>query len=146
MAQAVGGEFNQVVLIGVTIILGFILYFTFSNKSTNNDTTSTAETVIPPSVSTLASPYTTGPFAKTYHTVEEVSKHNKREDCWIIVDNRVYDITKYIDEHPGGDTILNNAGADSSEGFHGPQHPVSVIDVLKLYFIGHLKTTSNQQQ
>lgn len=35
------------------------------------------------------------------YTKEEVEKHNKREDCWIIVDGGVYDVTNYVDEHPG---------------------------------------------
>jgi hypothetical protein len=33
--------------------------------------------------------------------------------------NQVYDVTPYVEEHPGGDAILNNAGADSTEGFFG---------------------------
>eukprot|EP01040_Poterioochromonas_malhamensis_P005912 gene5909-6355_t len=73
------------------------------------------------------------------HTEAEVAKHNRREDCWIIVDGKVYDVTGYVDDHPGGDAILNNAGKDSTVGFKGPQHPPSVIDVLKLYYIGDLK-------
>lgn len=72
-------------------------------------------------------------------TAQEVAKHNTREDCWIIVDNKVYDVTDYIDDHPGGDTIMNNAGADSTVGVHGPQHPASMWDVLQLYYIGDLQ-------
>ena len=32
---------------------------------------------------------------------------------------QVYDVTPFVEEHPGGDAIMNNAGADSSEGFYG---------------------------
>lgn len=32
---------------------------------------------------------------------------------------QVYDVTSFVEEHPGGDAILNNAGADSTEGFFG---------------------------
>ena len=72
------------------------------------------------------------------HNKAEVAKHKIYGDCWIIVDGKVYDVTEYIDEHPGGDSILNNAGGDSTIGVHGPQHPASMWDVLKLYYIGDL--------
>ena len=72
-------------------------------------------------------------------TLAEVAKHNKPTDAWIIVDGRVYDISSYVDEHPGGDEILKNVGADSREGFHGPQHPAHVAQVLKAFCIGDVK-------
>lgn len=34
-------------------------------------------------------------------SLEEVAKHNKESDCWIVVDNKVYDVTKFLSEHPG---------------------------------------------
>ncbi len=70
---------------------------------------------------------------------EEVAKHNKEEDAWIIIDNTVYDVTGYVEIHPGGDTILNNVGGDSTEGFHGEQHPATALDVLQNYYIGDIK-------
>ena len=30
----------------------------------------------------------------------EVSKHNTNEDCWIVIENNVYDVTKFLDSHP----------------------------------------------
>jgi L-lactate dehydrogenase (cytochrome) len=35
-------------------------------------------------------------------SVEEISKHNTAEDCWIVVDGNVWDITEFAPEHPGG--------------------------------------------
>jgi len=35
-------------------------------------------------------------------TKEQVAQHNKPDDCWIIVHNKVYDVTKFLSEHPGG--------------------------------------------
>ncbi|KAJ3709361.1 hypothetical protein LUZ61_013066 [Rhynchospora tenuis] len=75
----------------------------------------------------------------TYYTKEQVSKHNTRTDCWIIVKDKVYDVTSYVEEHPGGDAILNNAGRDSTEGFYGPQHATRVFDMVDEFYIGDLK-------
>ena len=32
----------------------------------------------------------------------ELERHTTAEDCWIVVHSRVYDITAFLDEHPGG--------------------------------------------
>ena len=50
----------------------------------------------------------------------------------------MYDVTSYVDEHPGGDAILRNAGRDSTEGFYGPQHPSRVFQILDDFLIGSL--------
>ncbi|KAF5207012.1 Cytochrome b5-like protein [Thalictrum thalictroides] len=69
----------------------------------------------------------------------EVSMHNKRSDCWIIIKDKVYDITSYVEEHPGGDAILAHAGDDSTEGFYGPQHATRVFDMIDDFYIGDLR-------
>jgi L-lactate dehydrogenase (cytochrome) len=48
----------------------------------------------------------------------EVAKHNSRDSCWVIVHNKAYDVTDYIDRHPGGaDAILRYAGKDATEEY-----------------------------
>ncbi|CAL1359769.1 unnamed protein product [Linum trigynum] len=69
----------------------------------------------------------------------EIALHNKRTDCWIIVKDRVFDVTSYVEEHPGGDAILTNAGSDSTEGFYGPQHPGGAFQLIEDYCIGELE-------
>jgi alkylation response protein AidB-like acyl-CoA dehydrogenase len=60
----------------------------------------------------------------------DVAKHNNRSDCWIIIGNDVYNVTKFIGLHPGGAAfIVDNAGKDVTTQFklfHSP-------DVLRKY-------------
>eukprot|EP00873_Tetraselmis_striata_P046590 jgi/Tetstr1/466854/TSEL_011311.t1 len=74
----------------------------------------------------------------------EVAVHNKEDDLWIILKTRehekyrVYDVTSYVEEHPGGPSIMNNAGDDSTLGFYGSQHPPRVFDLIEDFYIGDL--------
>ncbi|CAH8310005.1 unnamed protein product [Eruca vesicaria subsp. sativa] len=73
------------------------------------------------------------------YSKSEVAVHNKREDCWIIIKDKVYDVTSYVEEHPGGDAILDHAGDDSTDGFFGPQHATRVFDMIEDFYIGQLR-------
>ncbi|XP_074350969.1 cytochrome B5-like protein isoform X2 [Apium graveolens] len=72
------------------------------------------------------------------YTKAEVSLHDKRTDCWIIIKQKIYDVTSYVEEHPGGDAILAHAGDDSTEGFYGPQHATRVFDMIEDFYVGDL--------
>ncbi|KAM0265278.1 hypothetical protein ACHAPA_007857 [Fusarium lateritium] len=48
----------------------------------------------------------------------EVAKHNNAESCWLIIHDKVYDLTEFLPNHPGGrKVILKNAGKDSTVDF-----------------------------
>jgi cytochrome b involved in lipid metabolism len=52
------------------------------------------------------------------YTREQVAAHNTKDDCWIILHNRVYDITDFLADHPGGRKApLLYAGKDATEEF-----------------------------
>ncbi|KAK8624919.1 hypothetical protein V6N13_089805 [Hibiscus sabdariffa] len=76
--------------------------------------------------------------SKSY-SKSEVNLHNKRTDCWIIIKDKIYDVTSYVEEHPGGDAILAHAGDDSTEGFFGPQHATRVFDMIDDFYVGDLQ-------
>lgn len=55
-------------------------------------------------------------------TYKELSEHHSRGDAWVAIDGKVYDVTTYLVEHPGGEDILmENAGRDGSKNFHAKQ-------------------------
>ena len=47
--------------------------------------------------------------------VEEIQKHNTVDDAWIALHGKVYDITLWVDKHPGGTIISQGLGKDSTE-------------------------------
>ena len=74
-------------------------------------------------------------------TEADVRKHASDDDCWLIIKSKVYDVTPYVQEHPGGRAILRNAGGEATEGFFGPQHPPRVFDLIDDFLIGTLEPT-----
>jgi cytochrome b involved in lipid metabolism len=65
-------------------------------------------------------------------TREEVAKHNKEGDLWCIIDTAVYDLSKFVDMHPGGASVLLDkkvAGKDATKAFFGLHRS----EVLKKY-------------
>lgn len=60
-------------------------------------------------------------------SVDEVSRHNKQEDCWIVVEGQIYDLTSFAPEHPGGPGIIYKyAGRDATKVYN-EVHSLSVI-------------------
>ncbi|XP_019850246.1 PREDICTED: fatty acid desaturase 2-like [Amphimedon queenslandica] len=74
------------------------------------------------------------------YTRAEVSKHKRSNDCWIIIEGRVYDVSGWLDKHPGGKRIIRHyAGEDASlafESFHNNKKLVR--SYLSKYYIGDI--------
>lgn len=49
----------------------------------------------------------------------EIAHHSSKDDAWVVIRNRVYDVTRFAKEHPGGDIILTAAGGDATDVFSG---------------------------
>jgi len=78
---------------------------------------------------------------KKIFSKEEVAKHNTEHDTWIVVNNRVYDCTEYLELHPGGvDSITINAGDDATEDFVAI-HSAKATAMLEKFYIGDLEPT-----
>ncbi|SOV14125.1 cytochrome b5-like heme/steroid binding protein, putative [Plasmodium gaboni] len=73
-------------------------------------------------------------------TKEEVAKHNKKDDAWVIYKNKVYEITHYLKHHPGGKKILlGKSGKDVTKKVNKMHPYVNVEEILKHSFIGYLE-------
>ncbi|EJU06365.1 cytochrome b5 [Dacryopinax primogenitus] len=56
-------------------------------------------------------------------TAEEFKQHNSKDSLWVLLHGKVYDVTKFLDEHPGGDeVILAEKGTDATEAFEDVGH------------------------
>ncbi|XP_020802686.1 cytochrome b5 isoform X4 [Drosophila serrata] len=68
-----------------------------------------------------------------------VKEHNTPNDLWLIIENKVYDVTKFRLEHPGGeDSLLDVAGRDGTKEFNDVGHSSEAREILKKYYIGNL--------
>uniref|UniRef100_A0AAR2L5V3 Cytochrome b5 heme-binding domain-containing protein n=1 Tax=Pygocentrus nattereri TaxID=42514 RepID=A0AAR2L5V3_PYGNA len=74
-----------------------------------------------------------------YYTLEEVQAHNMSKDTWLIIHDKVYDITTFLEEHPGGEEVLlEQAGTDATESFEDVGHSTDAREMLQQYYIGEL--------
>ncbi|KAM0044970.1 putative cytochrome b5-like heme/steroid binding domain-containing protein [Helianthus debilis subsp. tardiflorus] len=68
---------------------------------------------------------------------DDVTRHNNSQDCWVIINARVYDVTKLLNDHPGGDkALLDVAGKDASEEFEEAGHGSAARLMLDEYYVG----------
>ncbi|XP_061372888.1 cytochrome b5-like [Gastrolobium bilobum] len=80
--------------------------------------------------------------SKTF-TFEEVAKHNHKKDCWIIVHGKVYDVTPFLDDHPGGDeSLLSAAEKDATIDFEDVGHSDSAKELMQKYYVGEVDDTT----
>lgn len=68
------------------------------------------------------------PNAKRYISLDEVKKHNQPDDRWLLIENKVYNITNWAKKHPGGGKILGHfSGQDATVNFIS----ISVVIILQ---------------
>ena len=76
-------------------------------------------------------------------TVTQVSAHNSKASCWIIISNKVFDVTNFLSIHPGGVSIIvQYCGKDATNAFNsdsaGHNHSTYARSLLPTYFIGNI--------
>ncbi|KAI9020819.1 cytochrome b5-like heme/steroid binding domain-containing protein [Phycomyces nitens] len=74
------------------------------------------------------------------YSLKDVSKHNTKADMWVVIHNKVYDISSFVPDHPGSEDILINraAGKDATEAFEDINHSELARETLEQFIIGQL--------
>lgn len=75
--------------------------------------------------------------SKIIYNLAEVSKHASKEDCWTVIDNKVYNLSPYIELNMHSPTILYGCGKDSTQIFNS-RHSSSAKRQLNDYYLAEL--------
>jgi hypothetical protein len=76
--------------------------------------------------------------AATY-TKENVALHNTASDCWMIINNNVYNLTSFVNTHSGGSAvIIGQCGKDGTAVFNSGPHSSSTINTISSMMLGKL--------
>ncbi|KAG6001302.1 hypothetical protein E4U21_004516 [Claviceps maximensis] len=73
-------------------------------------------------------------------TYQDVAEHNTKKDMYVVIHDKIYDCTQFIDEHPGGEEVLLDcAGQDATEAFEDVGHSDEARETLDKIQVGVLK-------
>lgn len=69
--------------------------------------------------------------------LEEIAKHNQINDLWMAINGKVYDVTPFVDQHPGGEEVLMEyAGLDATTAFDDVGHSENAHEMLADLYVG----------
>ncbi|XP_026189621.1 cytochrome b5 [Cyclospora cayetanensis] len=75
---------------------------------------------------------------------EEIRKHTSAESCWCVFHGLVYDLTKFLNKHPGGShIIIETAGRDATDAFEDIGHSLEARIMADEYIIGRVEGATN---
>jgi cytochrome b involved in lipid metabolism len=146
-----GASFRRELILG---ILSAILFTVFIVVHTIQYQNRKVGLLVPtaPSIANQTPTVSGGPTQATQRlTSDLVAKHNNATDCWIIVQNKVYSASSYLNQHPGGaDRIIPYCGQEATQAFTTMggrgSHSQNAYDILGSYYIGELNGAATQQQ
>ncbi|XP_057378084.1 uncharacterized protein LOC130700089 [Daphnia carinata] len=73
------------------------------------------------------------------YSLEQVSWHDQEDDCWIVLNDKVYNVTKLIHNHPGGfEVMMEQAGRDATLAFRSVGHSIDTIEQVDEFLVGVL--------
>lgn len=82
---------------------------------------------------------------KTY-SLAEIKAHNTNKSTWIVIHNNIYDVTEFLNEHPGGEEVLiEQAGKEATEAFEDVGHSTDAREMMKKFKVGELIESERKQ-
>uniref|UniRef100_A0A3Q3G5A7 Cytochrome b5 n=1 Tax=Kryptolebias marmoratus TaxID=37003 RepID=A0A3Q3G5A7_KRYMA len=80
-----------------------------------------------------------------YYRLSEIEAQNSFKSTWIIIHNKVYDVTKFLEEHPGGEEVLREqAGGNATESFEDVGHSTDAREMASSMVIGEVHPVSRE--
>lgn len=127
------------IIIGSVFVGGFLLSKQSDNKVKEPATPSMTSNTDPDNESTDIKENN----KSEAYSIDQVSQHSSPNNCWIIIQKNVYNVTSFINQHPGGsDRIIPYCGNDASEAFatQGGEgsHSQDAKNTLAQFLIGKL--------
>nr|XP_019568967.1 PREDICTED: fatty acid desaturase 2-like protein FADS2P1 [Rhinolophus sinicus] len=79
---------------------------------------------------------------------QEIQRHNQEADLWLVINRKVYDVTGWVDRHPGGRRVLSHyAGEDATDVFRAMHLELNIVQLyLKPLLIGELGPEEPSQE
>jgi cytochrome b involved in lipid metabolism len=130
--------FVFIAIIAGVVIVGFVSNNAGNKSVTGLNTSSTNQinkvTGVSPTVATLKL------------SNAELAKHNSSQSCWLLISGKIYDVTTYLNSHPGGEgEILKTCGTDATIIYDNRDgtgsHSSRARSMLTDYYIGDLNQT-----
>lgn len=85
------------------------------------------------------------------NSLSEVAKHNSKANCWLVISNKIYDVSSFLGSHPGGvSTITPFCGKDATTAFKthgmagGSNHSSYAYSLLPTYYVGVLNAIATK--
>lgn len=84
------------------------------------------------------------PRGDRVYTMAEVKPHNSEDDCWLVIEGKVYDVSSYVERHPAPPSVLLPwCGGEATEGMrtkgYGRDHSPAAWELLETFRIGRIE-------
>ncbi|KAF9551015.1 hypothetical protein EC957_010783 [Mortierella hygrophila] len=79
-------------------------------------------------------------------TAAQLAQHTHKDSLYLAVHGKVYDLTGFIDEHPGGEEVLlDEAGKDATESFEDVGHSDEARDIMSKLYVGEYQAGAGEK-